>query len=801
MAKTSDGKDGGLLVGKSHKQGGIQAIVTDDNRPVELEGEEVILTKKAMNDSGVYTISGTPKEIASYINHQIGDGVAFADSPDSAKKMFKKGGEISKARYIPVSNVLRVHTKDGRIFEHSLWGYGGESSVPFLSGLYVSKKKVKSGFDDNQFALFDRGGTMPADVKYIKRSNIEKVEIGEDFDSIEETISGDKLYNGIWFDDYKIQDKVRKAKKEGILKEDGGKVEKIYDTKVIAKLVREFVKKEFPKSKFSITQERGRVMYINLVKAPFDPISVKGHEKFGKDGRLQVSTHPIEDVNLTAEGQKMFQAIKDFTDKYNWDNSDSMTDYFDVNFYLHLNVGLWDKPFEQTAGKKNQPLPHQGDKKFMVYFRVKDYQGRHIEDSQVLVSDVADVESAEKKAEILISKEPSYPIDGRLEVIKIVPLNDKAKAELEEKYPKASEEIKKSESKSDDLKKALREYAEEDTQLAMDNGMMAITGTQLGVIILKLNEDKTFSASSGNGEKIINSFDRPTMIEWLMDKYTVVEEKETEVIETPVIEIPPVEPTKPKPSKEPELKYKSIPASVKYFMPFAQQKTVRANIHAFQDVLEHLEKMVNALPALYATDGQKDKTAYLHYFYGGTDIYIFERDVSAEQYQAFGWTILNGDYQNAEFGYIGIQQELLPSDKIELDFHFEPTKLSVIKAKYEPTPTTTPSPPPEPKKPRKNEGIRKAMPIHLYGKKEDWDDDKAFNVKMSEVEETDLPDGKKAYWYKNKRIVFNPDSDSSPPKKQEPKKAVMKVVKTYKYKPSKKASLRSFFEKSKPKKQ
>jgi len=694
MAKSNDGKKGGLLVGNSHDNGGIQAIVTDDNRPVELEGEEVILTKKAMNDTGVYMVKGTPKEIASYLNHEVGDGVAFADSPDYAKKMFKKGGEISKARYIPVSEVLRVHTKDGRIFEHSLWGYGGANSVPMLSGLYVSKKKVKSSFDDNQISLFDRGGEMPADAKYIKRADIEKIEIGEDFDSVTETISGDKLYNGIWFDDYKIQDKIRLAKSEGMLKKEEGGT--IYDTKVIAKLIREFIKKKFPKSKFSITQERSMVIYVRLMKAPFDPISSKGYERFGKDGRLQVSVHPSEDVNLSPEGQKMFQDIKDFADKYNWDRSDSMTDYFDVNFYLHLDVGQWDKPFEQTGGERNQAFPKVGDKKFMVFYRVKDRYGKQIEDSKILITEVADVESAEKKAEMLISEVPEYPTDGRLELIKITPLSLEAK-----------EEIQGMESKKDAIKQALRSAGEEDTKIAMESGMVAITGTQLGVIILTLNDDGTFSASDNKGEKIINSFDRKTMIEWLMDKYTVVEEEETKIEKAPAPEVIPPEIS--------ELKYKSIPASVKYFMPLAQQKTVKANIHAFQDVLEHLERVISDLPALYDTDGQDDKIAYLHYFYGGTDIYILERDISAEQLQAFGWTILNNDYQNAEYGYIGIQQELLPSNKIELDFHFDPTKLSDIKKSHEPKAPAPASPPAPAKKPaEKRKTVMKVVKSPKY---------------------------------------------------------------------------------------
>jgi hypothetical protein len=30
----------------------------------------------------------------------------------------------------------------------------------------------------------------------------------------------------------------------------------------------------------------------------------------------------------------------------NWDNSDSQTDYFDVNYYLDINIGKWNKDFQ-----------------------------------------------------------------------------------------------------------------------------------------------------------------------------------------------------------------------------------------------------------------------------------------------------------------------------------------------------------------------------------------------------------------------------------------------------------------------
>lgn len=33
----------------------------------------------------------------------------------------------------------------------------------------------------------------------------------------------------------------------------------------------------------------------------------------------------------------------------NWDKSDIMTDYFDVGWYVSINIGRWDKPYTLTA--------------------------------------------------------------------------------------------------------------------------------------------------------------------------------------------------------------------------------------------------------------------------------------------------------------------------------------------------------------------------------------------------------------------------------------------------------------------
>ena len=98
----------------------------------------------------------------------------------------------------------------------------------------------------------------------------------------------------------------------------------------------------------------------------------------------------------------------------------------------------------------------------------------------------------------------------------------------------------------------------------------------------------------------------------------------------------------------------------------------------FRDKLNEIELLTHTMPKTYETDGQGNEAiAQLHYFYGGSDWYITERDSSDEQIQAFGYAVLNLDMENAELGYISIQ-ELIYSG-VELDLHWTPKTLREIR--------------------------------------------------------------------------------------------------------------------------
>lgn len=65
---------------------------------------------------------------------------------------------------------------------------------------------------------------------------------------------------------------------------------------------------------------------------------IRGHVQFNQ----YHYTSNYRDPQILAFFNDLLQAANDG----NHDNSDVMTDYFDVGWYLHINIGKWDKPYE-----------------------------------------------------------------------------------------------------------------------------------------------------------------------------------------------------------------------------------------------------------------------------------------------------------------------------------------------------------------------------------------------------------------------------------------------------------------------
>ena len=109
----------------------------------------------------------------------------------------------------------------------------------------------------------------------------------------------------------------------------------------------------------------------------------------------------------------------------------------------------------------------------------------------------------------------------------------------------------------------------------------------------------------------------------------------------------------------------------------------------FIEMIGNLKKMIAAMPKTYETEDLSDteKMVTLHYFKGGADWYIIERDagspddnVQGVQAQAYGFSCLNGDRINAEFGYICIDE--LIRFGVELDLYYTPESVKDLKERY-----------------------------------------------------------------------------------------------------------------------
>lgn len=98
----------------------------------------------------------------------------------------------------------------------------------------------------------------------------------------------------------------------------------------------------------------------------------------------------------------------------------------------------------------------------------------------------------------------------------------------------------------------------------------------------------------------------------------------------------------------------------------------------FVDKFCEIGTRIYNMPKTYDQEGCGDgAVAYLHYFKGGCDWYITEKDAAADgQHQAFGWADLG---HGGELGYISIVE--LIANGVELDLYFSPATLGEIFAR------------------------------------------------------------------------------------------------------------------------
>lgn len=113
--------------------------------------------------------------------------------------------------------------------------------------------------------------------------------------------------------------------------------------KDISKEVKNNLIKEFPNYKFSVSKKSysgGQSLTVRVMSGPAQ-LLVDDTKYY------QINQYYIETSDkLTDLGKRIAQKMYEISSADNWDNSDPMTDYYNVNYYLHLSVGAWDKPYQ-----------------------------------------------------------------------------------------------------------------------------------------------------------------------------------------------------------------------------------------------------------------------------------------------------------------------------------------------------------------------------------------------------------------------------------------------------------------------
>ncbi len=147
-------------------------------------------------------------------------------------------------------------------------------------------------------------------------------------------------------------------------------------TTEIAKRIRQQLKQEYPSCKFSVRSEyfsMGSAITISLmvadrrIKRNMSEIPEQaflnvgnGYSKEDIEDRQnkkyhQLNQYALKDgydpanwcngVFLTEQGHNLLKRVVQIAQQYNYNNSDPQTDHFDVNFYLHIELGKWNKEF------------------------------------------------------------------------------------------------------------------------------------------------------------------------------------------------------------------------------------------------------------------------------------------------------------------------------------------------------------------------------------------------------------------------------------------------------------------------
>jgi hypothetical protein len=125
-----------------------------------------------------------------------------------------------------------------------------------------------------------------------------------------------------------------------------------YMNKENATLIRNALKLAFPGIKFAVRKDTHSI-HVTIASSDIDFSDLNKEGVWGVKGYAQINQFHLHQYGQhEALFDKIINIIKTAPADQWYDRSDSMTDYFDTAFYIHLNVGAWDKPYVYIENKQ-----------------------------------------------------------------------------------------------------------------------------------------------------------------------------------------------------------------------------------------------------------------------------------------------------------------------------------------------------------------------------------------------------------------------------------------------------------------
>jgi hypothetical protein len=108
------------------------------------------------------------------------------------------------------------------------------------------------------------------------------------------------------------------------------------------KVKREAIKKAFPSKdgwRFSVTGSNTSTLTIRLMQYP---------SSLNFPPKAEINKYHIdascERLGLEGKEKDVIEKMLEIAEDGHWDESDSMTDYFNCAYYIAIRIGDWDKP-------------------------------------------------------------------------------------------------------------------------------------------------------------------------------------------------------------------------------------------------------------------------------------------------------------------------------------------------------------------------------------------------------------------------------------------------------------------------